>query len=76
MFVQVIVDFDVIIYEHWTPDLTDPTTQEFQDLANLYLAAFTNTLAQVDTGDVETLTSITFATIRVMSFTLDDSTFR
>ena len=48
-------------------------TQEFQDLANLYLSAFTNTLAQVDTGEVSTLTSISFATIRVISFTLDDS---
>ena len=56
--------------------MTDPTTQEFQDLANLYLAAFTNTLVQVDTSEVGTLTSIEFATIRVMSFTLDDSTFR
>ena len=76
MFVQVIVDFDVIIYEHWTPDLTDPSSQEFQDLANLYLAAFTNSLAQVTTGEVGTLTKISFATIRVMSFTLDDSSFR
>ena len=76
MFVQVIVDFNVIIYEHWTPDLEDSTTQEFQDLANLYLQAFTNTLVTVDTGDVGTLTSISFATIRVMSFSLDTSTFR
>jgi len=60
------------MYEHWTPDLEDFTTQEFQDLANLYLAAFTNTLAEVDIGEVGTLTNISFATIRVMSF----STFR
>ena len=76
IFVKVIVDFDVIIYEHWTPDLTDPSTQEFKDLANLYLSAFTNTLAQVSTNEVSSLTSISFATIRVMSFTLDNSSFR
>ena len=53
--------------------MTDSSTQEFQDLANLYLTAFVNTLARVDTGEVGTLTSISFATIRVMSFTLDSS---
>ena len=53
--------------------MADSSTQEFQDLANLYLTAFVNTLARVDTGEVGTLTSISFATIRVMSFTLDSS---
>ena len=71
--IQVIVDFDVVIYEHWTPDLNDPDSDEFKDLANLYLAAFTNTLSTVTTGDVGSLTKITFATIRVMSFTIETS---
>ena len=56
--------------------MTDPSTEEFQDLANLYLAAFTETLSQVTTAEVGSLTSISFATIRVMSFTLDNSSFR
>ena len=76
MFLKVIVDFNVIIYEHWTDELYDPTTDEFKDLANLYLAAFTNTLSTVSTEQVGSLTSIKFATIRVMSFTLNNSSFR
>ena len=73
MFLKVIIDFNVIIYEHWTDELDDPTTDEFKDLANLYLAAFTNTLSTVSTEQVGSLTNIKFATIRVMSFTLDNS---
>ena len=48
-------------------------SEEFKHLANLYLAEFTKTLATVDVGDVGSLTSITFATIRVMSFEIDNS---
>ena len=66
-----------MIYEHWTPDLENSESEEFKDLANLYLAAFTNTLSTVTTGEVGSLTKITFATIRVMSFKIETSeTFR
>lgn len=66
----------MVIYEHWTPTLADPNSDAFKDLANLYLSAFTNSLATVGTGEVGSLTKITFATIRVMSFEIDNSSFR
>merc|ERR1712168_1511775 len=57
-------------------DLTNPESDAFTNLANLYLNAFTQTLSTVGTGEVGTLTSIKFATIRVMSFALDTSPVR
>ena len=63
----------MVIYEHWTPTLADSNSDAFKDLANLYLSAFTNSLATVGTGEVGSLTKITFATIRVMSFEIDNS---
>ena len=63
----------MVIYEHWTPDLNNPDSDEFKYLGNLYQTAFTNTLATISTGEVGSLTKITFATIRVMNFTIDYS---
>ena len=73
-FIKVIVDFEVEIYEPWTDDLEDPESDDFQELADKYIAAFNSTFAQSNTDEVESLTSIEFATIYVTSFTREDDT--
>ena len=59
--------------------MNDPTTDEFKDLADIYIAAFKESFSQDDASEVGTST-ISFAEVRVVSFILDtnleNSTFR
>ena len=50
--------------------MNDPTTDEFKDLADIYIAAFKESFSQDDASEVGTST-IAFAEVRVVSFILD-----
>ena len=52
--------------------MSDSTTDEFKDLANLYIDAFKKSFSQDDTSEVGTST-FSFAEVRVVGFILDDS---
>ena len=52
--------------------MSDSTTDEFKDLANLYIDAFKKGFSQDDTSKVGTST-FSFGEVRVVSFILDDS---
>ena len=69
--VQVIVDFEVVIQEPWTDELNDSTTNEFKELARIYIKAFQKSFSQVDTSEVGSST-ISFAEVRVVSFILNN----
>ena len=62
----------MVIQEQWTPELSDSTTDEFNDLANVYINAFKKSFSQDGTSEVGTST-FSFAEVRVVSFILDDS---
>ena len=67
------MEFEIVIQETWTPKLSDPTTDEFKDLADLYIAAFKGSFSQDNASQVGSST-ISFAEVRVVNFVLDDST--
>ena len=52
--------------------MSDPTTDEFKDLADLYIAAFKGSFSQDDASQVGTST-FSFAEVRVVNFILDNS---
>ena len=52
--------------------MSDPTTDEFNNLADLYIAAFKQSFSQDDASEVGTST-ISFADVRVVKFILDNS---
>ena len=53
--------------------MSDPTTDEFKDLADLYITAFKGSFSQDNASQVGSST-ISFAEVRVVNFVLDDST--
>ena len=59
-----IVDFKISIYEPWSEDLNNPDSQSFLHLSELYLLAFSRSLATIATSTYK------FAQIRVVSFVL------
>ena len=70
---KVIVDFQVEIYEEWTSELKDPQSEEFTDLAEIYILGFLEALTAVD--EVEGTSKIQFATLRVVRFIPDEDDF-
>ena len=62
----------MVIQEQWTPELSDSTTDEFNDLANVYIDAFKKSFSQDGTSKVGT-SIFSFAEVRVVGFILDDS---
>ena len=81
VFVKVVIDFEVEIQERWTPELNDSTSDEFKNLANIYVAPFNERFLQdeiIQVGDL----SISFGKVRILRFILensslfDDSSFR
>jgi hypothetical protein len=70
---KVIVDFVVEIYEEWTPELEDPNSDAFTDLAEIYILGFMESLKAID--NVDGTSQIQFATVRVKKFTLEEEDF-
>ena len=68
-FFKVIIDFEIDIQERWTPELTDSSTDEFTNLANIYIAPFKNSFLQDESSQVGDST-ISFAEVRVLRFIL------
>ena len=64
----------MVISETWTPNLEDPTTDEFKDLATVYVSAFKQSFSQVENDAIGDSTTISFAEVRVVSFILNDYT--
>ena len=64
----------MFISETWTPKLEDPTTDEFKDLATVYVSAFKETFSQVENNAIGNSTTISIAEVRVVSFILNDYT--
>ena len=60
---KVVVDFKVEIYEEWNENLLDVNSDEFNNLAELYILGFLEGLKAVANDNVR------FATVRVISFT-------
>lgn len=72
VFVKVVIDFEVEIQERWTPELNDSTSDEFKNLANIYVAPFNERFLQDETNQVGD-SSISFGKVRVLRFILEDS---
>ena len=70
---KVIVDFQVEIDEEWTPELNDTESEEFTDLAEIYILCFLEALKAVE--EVEGTSKIQFATVRVVRFILIEEDF-
>ena len=62
----------MVISETWTPNLEDPTTDEFKDLATVYVSAFKQSFSQVENDAIGDSTTISFAEVRVVSFILNN----
>ena len=81
VFVKVVIDFEVEIQERWTPELNDSTSDEFKNLANIYVTHFNEKFLQDETNQVGD-SSISFGRVRVLRFIfensslLDDPSFR
>ena len=52
--------------------MEDSTSDEFKDLAKIYIDAFKKNFSQDDTSEIGTST-ISFAEVRVVGFILDNS---
>ena len=52
--------------------MEDSTSDEFKDLAKIYIDAFKKSFSQDDTSEIGTST-ISFAEVRVVGFILDNS---
>ena len=52
--------------------MEDTTSDEFKDLAKIYIDAFKKSFSQDDTSEIGTST-ISFAEVRVVGFILDNS---
>ena len=52
--------------------MEDTTSDEFKDLAKIYIDAFKNSFSQDDTSEIGTST-ISFTEVRVVGFILDNS---
>ena len=63
---QVKVEFQVEIQAKWTPELNDTESETFQDLADIYIAAFLESLRAID--EVDGTSKIKFAEVRVKRF--------
>ena len=72
VFVKVVIDFEVEIQERWTPELNDSTSDEFKNLANIYVTHFNEKFLQDETNQVGD-SSISFGKVRVLRFILEDS---
>ena len=72
VFVKVVIDFEVEIQERWTPELNDSTSDEFKNLANIYVAPFNERFLQDETNQVGD-SSISFGKVRVLRFILENS---
>ena len=70
---KVIVDFGVEIYEEWTPELADPQSDVFTDLAAIYILGFLKALQAIN--EVKGTSQIQFATVRVIRFHLIEEDF-
>ena len=72
VFVKVVIDFEVEIQERWTPELNDSTSDEFKNLANIYVTHFNEKFLQDETNQVGD-SSISFGKVRILRFILEDS---
>ena len=65
---EVIVGFEIEIYEEWNDDLEDPQSDAFTDLAEIYIKGFLEALQ--DINEVNGTSKIQFATVRIVAFVL------
>ena len=72
VFVKVVIDFEVEIQERWTPELNDSTSDEFKNLANIYVTHFNEKFLQDETNQVGD-SSISFGKVRILRFILEDT---
>ena len=72
---KIVIIFTVTIYEKWTTDLTDSSSNYFIALAETYIQYFMATLKSISTDEVPSTSAISFSACRVSSFT-QSSSFR
>ena len=73
---KIVVTFSVTIYEEWTTDLTDSSSDYYVALAEIYVQYFMDTLKSISTIDVSSTSAISFSTCRVSSFAQSSSSRR
>ena len=65
---KIVVTFSVTIYEAWSTDLTDSSSDYYIAMAEIYVQYFLSTLKSITTADVTSANDIAYSTCRVVSF--------
>ena len=73
---KIVVTFEVTIYEEWTSDLTNSSSDYYVALAEIYVQYFMSTLKAISTENVTSASGLEFSTCRVSSFTQSSSSRR
>jgi len=73
---KIVVTFEVTIYEEWTSDLTNSSSDYYVALAEIYVQYFMSTLKAISTDNVTSASGLEFSTCRVSSFTQSSSSRR
>ena len=70
---KIVVTFSVTIYEAWSTDLTDSSSDYYIAMAEIYVQYFLSTLKSITTADVTSANDIAYSTCRVVSFSQSTS---
>lgn len=70
---KIVVTFSVTIYEAWSTDLTDSSSDYFIAMAEIYVQYFLSTLKSITTSDVSSASNIAYSTCRVVEFSQSSS---
>ena len=73
---KIVVTFEVTIYEEWTSDLSNSSSDYYVALAEIYVQYFMSTLKAISTDNVTSASGLEFSTCRVSSFEQSSSSRR
>ena len=65
---KIVVTFSVQIYEAWSTDLTDSSSDYYIAMAELYNQYFLSTLKSITASNVTSASDMAYSTSRVVSF--------